>query len=101
MTILKRKQDCRFIILFIIQLKLSCIILKGVFEPYTDNKVSDQLGLFSQFGPHIIKLFSHSTQLHMKFVLLIYLKVLTIANSFLLNIAEHENFSANKYVCLC
>ena len=23
--------------------------------------------------------------------------VLTIANSFLLNIAEHENFSANKY----
>ena len=25
------------------------------------------------------------------------LKLLTIANSFLLNIAEHENFSANKY----
>ena len=33
----------------------------------------------------------------MKFVLLINLKLLTIANSFLLNIAEHENFSANKY----
>ena len=33
----------------------------------------------------------------MKFVLLIYLKLLTIANSFLLNIAEHENVSANKY----
>ena len=32
----------------------------------------------------------------MKFVLLISLK-LTIANSFLLNIAEHENFTANKY----
>ena len=32
-----------------------------------------------------------------KFVLLIILKLLTIANSFLLNIAEHENFSANKY----
>ena len=26
-----------------------------------------------------------------------FLKFLTIANSFLLNIAEHENFSANKY----
>ena len=33
----------------------------------------------------------------MKFVLLINLKLLTIANSFLLNIAEHEKFSANKY----
>ena len=33
----------------------------------------------------------------MKFVLLINLKLPTIANSFLLNIAEHENFSANKY----
>ena len=38
-----------------------------------------------------------STQLSMKFVLLINLKLLTIANSFLLIIAEHENFSANKY----
>ena len=33
----------------------------------------------------------------MKFVLLINLKLLTIANSFLLNIAEHEKFTANKY----
>ena len=34
----------------------------------------------------------------MKFVLLINLKLLTIANSFLLiNIAEHEIFSANKH----
>ena len=33
----------------------------------------------------------------MKFVLLINLRLLTTANSFLLNIAEHENFSANKY----
>ena len=47
----------------------------------------------------VIKLFSCSTQLSMKFVLLIILKLLTNANSFLLNIhiAEHENFSANKY----
>ena len=47
-------------------------------------------------GPEVIKLFSCSTQLSMKFVL-INLKLLIIANSFLLNIAEHENFSANKY----
>ena len=33
----------------------------------------------------------------MKFFILINLKQLTIANSFLLNIAERENFSANKY----
>ena len=33
----------------------------------------------------------------MKFVI-IHLKLLTIANSFLLNIAERENFSADKYV---
>ena len=32
----------------------------------------------------------------MKFFMLINLKLLTIANSFLLNTAEHENSSANK-----
>ena len=30
-------------------------------------------------------------------IMLINLKLLKIANSFLLNIAEHVNFSANKY----
>ena len=33
----------------------------------------------------------------MKFDVLINLKLLTIANSSVLNIAEQENFSANKY----
>ena len=33
--------------------------------------------------------------------LLINLKLLLIANSFLLNIAERENFSANKYENYC
>ena len=45
--------------------------------------------------------FSCSTQLSMKFVMLINLKLLTIAFFFffffLLNIAGHENFSANTY----
>ena len=41
--------------------------------------------------------FSCSTQLSMKFVFLINLKLPIIANSLLLNIAEHENFSANKH----
>ena len=51
-------------------------------------------------GPKVIKcykMFSCSTHLNINFVLLIDLKLLRIAKSFLLNIAEHENFSANKY----
>ena len=40
-----------------------------------------------------IKLFSYSTQLSMKCVLLINLKLLTIVNFFLLRIAEQEIFS--------
>ena len=47
-------------------------------------------------GPKVLKLFSCSTQVSYE-VLLINLKLLTILNSFLLNIAELENFSANKY----
>ena len=59
-------------------------------------------GLFSYLfslrykGSEVIKPFSCSTQLSMKFVLLINRK-LTIANSCLLNIAEYENFTSNKY----
>ena len=49
-------------------------------------------------GPEAINLFfSCSTQLSRKFVLVIYLKLLTMADSFLLNIAVLENFSANKH----
>ena len=43
------------------------------------------------------KTFSCSAQLSMKFFVLINLKLLTMPNYFLLNIAEPENFSANKY----
>ena len=57
----------------------------------------DQMACSAVCGPEVIKLFSCSTQLSMKFVLLINLKLLTIANAFLLNIAEHDNFSAHKY----
>ena len=48
-------------------------------------------------GPEVIKLFSCSTQLSKKPVLLIILKLLTFANSLLLNIVVHEHFSANKF----
>ena len=48
-------------------------------------------------GPEVIKHFSCPTQLSMNFVLQINLKLLRIAISFSKNIAEHENFSANKY----
>ena len=48
-------------------------------------------------GLEVIKLFSCSTQLSMTFFMLINLRLLTMPNSFLLNLAEHENISANKY----
>ena len=48
-------------------------------------------------GPEVIKLFSCSAKLSMKFFMLINLKLLTMPNYFLLNKDEHENFSANKY----
>ena len=48
-------------------------------------------------GPEVIQHVLCSTQLNKKFVLLINLKLLTIANSFLLNIAEHKIFSVDKY----
>ena len=53
--------------------------------------------IFTTSGPEVIKLFSCSIQISMKFVLLINLKLLITADSFLLNIAEHTKISANKY----
>ena len=53
--------------------------------------------LNSKPGPEVIKLFSCSTQLSIKCDLLINLKLLTIANYFLLKTAEHEDFFAYKY----
>ena len=50
----------------------------------------------SNSGSEVIKLFSCSTQVSMKFYLLLNLKLLTNANSFLLNNANHEIFSAKK-----
>ena len=50
-----------------------------------------------RFGLEVIKLCSCSTQLSMKFDLLINFKLLKIANCFFLKIAEHEIFSANQY----
>ena len=48
--------------------------------------------------PQDFKKKSCSTQLSMEFVLIINLKLLRTANTFLPNIAEHETFSANKFV---
>ena len=57
----------------------------------------DEWQTMQTLAPEVINFFSCSTQLSMNFVLLINLKLLTSANSFLHNMAEHENFSANKY----
>ena len=51
--------------------------------------------ILSVQAPEVIKLFSCSTEMSMKFILLINLKFTNNENSFLLNIAEHENFSGN------
>ena len=56
----------------------------------------DHLAGVEGIGTDHIKLFSCSAQLRMKFVLLMDLRLPVIANSFLLNTAEHEDFSANK-----
>ena len=73
-------------------------VLDDVLQPH-HNHLRTAAAITKYSGPEVTKLFSCSTQLSMKFVLLINLKLheLTIANSFLLHIAEHENFSANKY----
>ena len=67
-----------------------------IIYPYWSYNLS-RMGMMNRQGPEVIKLFSCSTQLSMKFGRLINLKSLTIVNSFLLNIAKHENSSANKY----
>ena len=48
-------------------------------------------------GQEVIKTSLCSTQLSMKFVLLINFQLLTIINSFLLHVTEHEMFSSNIY----
>ena len=59
-----------------------------------------KVGYRIQPGLEVIKLFSCSTQLSIKFVLLINLKLLIIANSFSLDIAEHEIFSKFLFLLL-
>ena len=66
--------------------------------PLALDEGSSQINIFFSYfmsGPEVIKLFSCSTQLSMKCVLLIKPKLLTTAIFFLLNIADHENFSVN------
>ena len=62
----------------------------------TEAELSMESFITSRPGPKVIKLFSCSTQLSIKFVLVINLKLRTVANSFFLNLAEHENFSAKN-----
>ena len=48
-------------------------------------------------GLEVIKLFSFSTQLSMKFILLISIKIPVILTFSLLNRAEHEIYLADKH----
>ena len=94
---------------------LTCALIEDLNQPCKICPVNAQAdlnlhcvhiseGRFSDVAAHIdgyqalrlINIFSCSTQLSMKFFMLINLDLLTITNSFLLNIAEHDIFSANK-----
>ena len=68
-----------------------------IVHPILGNFLASRPSSAQKPGPEVIKLISCSTQLGMKYVLLINLRLLTIANSLLLNKAEHEKFSANEH----
>ena len=67
------------------------------YEPKQSNQLLVPKEVITIPDPEVIKLCSCSTQLCMNSVLLINHRLLTIANSLLLNMAEHESFPANKY----
>ena len=67
--------------------------LNIVYSQFRNRSVRNRIQFRMRTGPDVIKLVSCSTQLSMKFVLLKNLKFLTIAKSFLQNIADHEIFS--------
>ena len=52
---------------------------------------------FTKFWARGYKIFFNLNSAEHEIFMIINLKLLTIAISYLLNLAEHENFSANKY----
>ena len=75
------------------------LLLKGAMLFEKSNKKNRLTCVSSPLNnrPRGYETFLCSTQLSMKLVMLINIKLLTIANSFLVNTAEHKTFSANKY----
>ena len=55
--------------------------------------IDNQLSLRCTIGPEVIKLFSCSTQLSMKFHLVIKIKIPTVKTVFMLSSAEHAQLS--------
>ena len=67
----------------------------SVKNPHNNNNQDSD---FRTSSPEVIKpFFMLNSAEYVDVVLIINLKLLTIANCFLLNIAEHENFPANNY----
>ena len=66
----------------------------SVKNPHNNNKFEP---MRINQAARLLKHFSCSAHLNMKFVMLINIKLQTIVNSFLLSIAKHENSSANIY----
>ena len=79
-------------------LSFVCIVILNFIKELYQLKISKMFTSSGEkrIGPEVINHFSCSNQPSMKFILLLNLKLLTIANSFLLNIAEHKKFSASK-----
>ena len=69
-------------------------------QRFNPNSIFTRLdSIHESKGPdhEVTRRFSYSTKLITKFVLLVNVKILSIAISYLLNMAEHEYFSADKY----
>ena len=80
------------------KIKLTLTVSNGI--PFKGEKNSASSGNQTQDlqpGLEVITKFSCSTQLSMKFYLLINSKLLRSTLVFLLNLAEFENFSAYEY----
>ena len=72
---------------------LRYLVMRVSAADYLANSAdSYHIALLKKSGPEVIKRFSCSIKLSMKFFMLIHLKLLTIAISFLLNIAESWHF---------
>ena len=86
-------QKMPFLIYLMYKLVIEVLKMNAVFT----QSIRTDKHMQTKTRPEVMILFSCTVQLSMQFILLINLKLLAIAYSFLLDIAESENYSAYKY----